>query len=66
MQGVKLGHMIPQEYFDAVKKYYLGDEKKTWNWFQSIHPELGMFTPLNAIKLGKGYKVMNLINKKMR
>lgn len=58
--------MIPQEYFDKVKKYFNGDEKKTWDWFQQIHPRLGMLSPLNTLKLGRQSKVMQLINNEMK
>lgn len=58
--------MIPQEYFKKVKKYFNDDDKKTWDWFTSLHPNFGMISPLNAIKLGKGNKVMEFIDKKMR
>lgn len=57
--------MIPQAYFDKVKKYFRGDDKKTWDWFQSQHPDFGMLSPLNAIKLGRGHKVIQFIERKM-
>lgn len=57
--------MIPQDYFDKVKKFYKGDEKKTWDWFTHLHPRFGMLTPLNMIKLGKQQRVMNFINQEM-
>lgn len=58
--------MIPQIYFDKVKKHFHGDDKKTWEWFKTIHPSFGMLSPLNAIKVGKQHKVMQLIDKEMR
>ncbi len=58
--------MIPQEYFNKVKKHFNGDDKKTWDWFQAIHPHFGMLSPLNAIKLGRKEKVINFINKEMK
>jgi hypothetical protein len=60
--------MIPQEYFDIVKKHFNGDSEKTWNWFKCQHPNLGfgVLTPLNAIKLGKEKSVIDFINKHMR
>ena len=58
--------MIPQEYFDKVKKFYGGDEKKTWDWFKDINPHFGMLSPLNAIKLGKGEKVKSFIDTKLK
>lgn len=57
---------IPQQYFDKVKKFHRGDDKKTWEWFTSLHPSFGMITPLNAIKLGKAKKVTEFIDKNMR
>jgi hypothetical protein len=57
--------MIPQEYFDKVKKYFRNDDKKTWDWFQTINPEFGMLSPLNMIKLNRANKVKDFINKRM-
>ena len=57
--------MIPQEYFDKVKKYFGGNTIKTWQWFENIHPKFGMLSPLNMIKLGKENKVIQLIDKEM-
>lgn len=57
--------MIPQEYFEKVKKYFQNDPVKTWEWFQTINPEFGMLSPLNMIKLNRAEKVKNFINKKM-
>jgi hypothetical protein len=56
---------IPQEYFYKVRKYFNGDDKKTWDWFQNLHPNFGMLSPLNMIKLGKQEKVIQFINKEM-
>lgn len=58
--------MIPQEYFSKVKKHFRGDDKKAWEWFQSIHPNFGMLSPLNMIKLNREKKVIEFINKEMR
>jgi hypothetical protein len=58
--------VIPQEYFDKVKKRFNGDDKKTWAWFQEINPALGMLSPMNLIKLNRGNKVIDFINKEMR
>ena len=58
--------MIPQEYFNKVKKYFHGDEKKAWSWFKSIHPRFGMLSPINAIKLGREHRVLQFIDKEMR
>jgi len=57
--------MIPQEYFEKVKKHFRNDEKKAWDWFQQINPEFGMLSPLNALKLGRENKVKDFINKRM-
>lgn len=54
--------MIPQEYFEKVKKYFNGDTKQTWEWFQSLHPRFGMLSPLNMIKLGRESKVIQFID----
>ena len=58
--------MIPQEYFLKVKKYFSGDEKKTWDWFNNLHPKFGMLSPLNMIKLKREYKVTQFIDKEMK
>jgi hypothetical protein len=58
--------MIPQEYFNKVKNHFNNDDKKAWNWFETIHPNFGMLSPLNMIKLGRQQKVMQFIDKQMR
>lgn len=57
--------MIPQEYFNKVRKHFNGDDKKTWEWFKCIHPHFGMLSPLNMIKLGRENKVIQFIDKEM-
>ena len=57
--------MIDHEYFEKVKKHFKGDEKKTWDWFNNLHPMCGMISPLNMLKLGKANKVKALIDKEM-
>jgi len=54
--------MIPHEYFEKVKKYFNGDDAKTWAWFKTRNPGLGMFSPLDALKLGKEKRVMQIID----
>ncbi len=58
--------MIQQEYFDKMKKYFDGDEKKTWHWFKTGNPSLGMFSPLDMIKLGREKKLMLWIDNNMK
>jgi hypothetical protein len=57
---------LPQRYFDKVKNHYHGDDKKTWAWFETIHPKLGMLSPMAMIKLGRTHKVIQLIEKEIR
>jgi len=57
--------MIPHEYFTQVKSYFNGDQKKAMDWFQQSNPSLGMFSPLNMLKLGKTNEVKVLIEKEM-
>ena len=57
--------MIPHDYFTRVKNYFNGDDKRTWDWFQCRNPSLGMFSPLNMLKLGKDREVKTLIDKEM-
>lgn len=54
--------MIPHEYFEKVKKYFNGDDAKAWLWFKTRNPSLGMFSPLDALKLGKENRVKHLID----
>jgi len=54
--------MIPQDYFDKVKAYFDGDERKTWLWFKTPNPQFGLLSPLNMLKLGREKKVMQFIN----
>lgn len=58
--------MLPQIYFDKVKHHFDGDVKKTWKWFNSTHPALGMLSPLSLVKLNQEKKVISLIEKEMR
>jgi len=48
-----------------VKSYFNGDDKRAWDWFQQINPALGMFSPINMLKLGKSSEVKVLIEKEM-
>lgn len=57
--------MIPQNYFDKVKQYFNGDEKRTWSWFNEINPKFGMLSPMAMIKVGRKHKVIQLIDKEM-
>lgn len=58
--------MIPQEYFDKIKKYFNDDDKKTWDWFKARNPAFGMFSPLDMIKLGRQKKLMLWIDNSMK
>lgn len=62
----KLIDMIAHQYFVKVKNHFNGDEKKAWEWFKNLHPNFGMLSPLNMIKLGKEKKVIEFIESKMR
>lgn len=57
--------MISQAYFDKVKAHFDGDEKKAWEWFETLHPAFGMFTPMATIKLGREKKVMDFIDRNL-
>jgi hypothetical protein len=54
--------MIPQAYFDKIKKYFNGDMRKTWLWFTTPNPALGCVSPLDMIKAGRGDKLKNFID----
>jgi hypothetical protein len=58
--------MFSQDYFNKVKKFFLGDEKKTWDWFKNPNPKFGVLSPLNMIKLGRQHKVAQFIDKEMK
>ncbi|MBX4189712.1 hypothetical protein KW791_00220 [Candidatus Parcubacteria bacterium] len=58
--------MIPQEYFDKVRKYFNGDTDKTWVWFKTMNSRFGMFTPLDMLKLGRGEKVKKVIDETLK
>lgn len=58
--------MIPHEYFTRVKNHFNGDDKKAWDWFQKTNSSLGMFSPINMLKLGKNAEVKVLIEKEMK
>jgi hypothetical protein len=54
--------MIPQAYFDKVKQFFCGDIKKTWLWFTTPNPAMGMLSPLNLIKIGRANRVKQFID----
>lgn len=58
-------NMIPEEYFNKVKKHFNGSNDKAWEWFKSQHYQFGMLSPLNMIKLGRDKKVRDFIDKNM-
>ena len=62
---LKATKVIPQDYFNKVKKHFNGDEKKTWAWFQEINPAFGMLSPINLLKLKRESKLKEFIDKKM-
>jgi hypothetical protein len=54
--------MIPQAYFDKIKAYFNGDDKKAWLWWKTRNPAFGMFSPLDMLKLGRVNKVKQFID----
>ncbi len=54
--------MIPQIYFDKVKKYFDGNQRKTWLWFYSANVFFGGLTPMEMIKRGRENKVKLFID----
>jgi hypothetical protein len=57
--------MIPQEYFNKVKKYFNGDAAKTWLWFKTNNPALGGISPLDMIKCGRENKLKLFIDSQL-
>ncbi len=54
--------MIPQDYFNKIKDYFKGDEKKSWVWWKTKNPAFGMVSPLDMIKNGRVKKVKQFID----
>lgn len=52
-------------YFDKVKAYFGGDIARTWMWYKSSNSGLGMISPLEAIRLGRMNKLMQLIDRRI-
>lgn len=57
---------VPHEYFEKIKAHFNGDDKKAWEWFKTTNPALGMFSPLDMIKLGRGQKLMKWIDARLQ
>ena len=54
--------MIPQIYFDKIKKYFNGDTNKTWSWFKAPNPNFGGYSPLDMIKIGRVERLKQFID----
>lgn len=54
--------MIPQEYFDKIKKHFRGDPERVWGWLTKAHPSLGGQSPLEVLKTPSANKVKKLID----
>jgi hypothetical protein len=54
--------MIPQAYFDKIKNYFNGDNKKAWTWWTTPNPALGMVSPLNMLRNGRAHKLKQFID----
>ena len=48
---------LAQTYFDKVLKFFNGDTTKTWTWFKSPNPSLGMVSPLDMVRTGRTIKL---------
>lgn len=53
---------IAQECYDKVLKYFKGDDKKAWYWFEHATPGLGGVSPLDMIKRGRVKKLLLYID----
>ncbi len=56
---------IPQACFAKVQGFFNGDLDKTWLWFKTENPGLGMITPLHMIKLGRANKLEKFIDSRL-
>lgn len=54
--------MIPQIYFEKIKKYFKGDIKKTWVWFKLPNPALGNVSPIQMLRSGRTDKLIKFID----
>jgi hypothetical protein len=57
--------MIPQAYFNKVKRYFNDDAAKAWLWFKTRNPALGSVSPLEMIKAGKVAKLQLFIDSQL-
>lgn len=57
---------IPHAYFEKVKRYFGGDIDRTWTWFKSPNPNLGMMSPIDAIRDRRMDKVKKTIDNGLR
>jgi len=58
--------MIPQAYFDKIKDYFNGDQKKAWLWWQTPNPAFGMISALDMIRMGRESKVKQYIDNALK
>ncbi len=58
--------MIPQLYFDKIKRYFDEDSAKAWHWFTTRNPSLGGISPLDMIRAGKVEKLKQFIDSRLR
>ncbi len=58
--------MLNQIYFEKMKKHFDGDEIKTWKWFKTPNPGLGMVSPLDMIRNGRKEKLMQWIDNSLK
>lgn len=61
-----MSSVLPQAYFDKVRRYFHGDTTKTWMWFKSPNPALGMVSPLDVCRAGRIDKVKKVIDEKFK
>lgn len=54
--------MIPTAYFNKIKAYFNGDEKKAWTWWETPNPAFGMIAPLRMLRIGREAKVKQFID----
>jgi hypothetical protein len=58
--------MIPQQYFEKVKKHFEGSATQAWAWFNSNHNALNGLSPLSMIKTGRKELVKRVIDEGLK
>ena len=52
--------------YDKVLQYFNGDTTKTWTWFKTPNPALGMVSPLDMMRVGRTKKLLSFIDSRLK